>query len=254
MTNAESSRPATRSLVRQFSVAVPVSRAWQAMTDPGEMARWFFPPVGDDAVPEGFDLYGTETKLEVLAAEPPHLLRYSDVGGPVPKVGDHGEVTVTFEDEGTGTRITITRSGFGDGPEWDAAFEAVGFGLDETIADFILYVDHGVSYPRHPKGARSSIGLAGVASGGGLEVRVVEPGGYGDDVGLRPGDLLIELDGGTVESTRQVTFVQRARAAGEVVEAVWVRAGELHRGTAVLPPWRPTVWPMPDAKRVPAQT
>lgn len=254
MTNAESSRPQTRSLTRTFSVSVPRERAWHAMTDVGEMAKWFFPPVGAHPVPDGFDLYGTETKMEVLEVDAPRKLRYSDVGGPVPKVGDCGEVTVTFEDEGTGTRITITRSGFGDGPEWDAAFEAVGFGLDESIADFILYVEHGVSYPRHPKGARSSVGIAGVTSGGGLEVRVVEPGGYGDDVGLRSGDLLVELDGGPVESFRQVTFVQRARAAGEMVEAVWARAGELHRGSAVLPPWHPIVWPMPDAKRVPAQT
>jgi hypothetical protein len=38
----------------------------------------------------------------VLEVEPLRRFRYSETGGPVPKVNDYAEVTVTFEDVGSG--------------------------------------------------------------------------------------------------------------------------------------------------------
>src|SRR5207247_4444891 len=46
-------------------------------------------------------------------------------------------VSVTLADEGGGTRVTLVESGFGDGPEWDAAYrdndEGWAFELDKLF-------------------------------------------------------------------------------------------------------------------------
>jgi uncharacterized protein YndB with AHSA1/START domain len=232
----------TRSVDRTFSVSVPIARAWHAMTDPAEIAQWFFPPLGEGDAPAGFDQFGAKTEIEVLDVEPLRRFRYSETGGPVPKVNDYAEVTVVFEDVGSGTRITITRSGFGDGRDWDAAIEMVGRGLEESIADFILYVESGVSYPRHP--ARSSYsGITGFDTSAGLLVQTVVPGTFGDDLGLVPGDLLVELGGAALFGMRELHFFLRAHAPGEMVDAAWVRDGRLCRARAELSPWQFDQWP-----------
>jgi uncharacterized protein YndB with AHSA1/START domain len=241
VTPSEPTPVPARSVDRTFSVSVPLDRAWQAMTDPAEIAQWFFSPLGEGSTPDGFDLFGTKTEIEVLEVEPLQRFRYSETGGPVPKLNDYAEVTVTFEDEGSGTRITITRSGFGDGPDWDAAIELVGRGLEESIADFVLYVETGVSYPRHPAHGSYS-GIAGFDTPAGLLVRSVEPGGFGANLGLAPGDLLVELGGAAMFGHRELIFFMREHEVGEQVDAAWVRDGQLCRARAELSPWRMDDW------------
>ena len=81
----------TRTLQRTFSVAVPVERAWRAMTDPKEMQQWFFaftPAVDSDAGVAGgeFDVFGVPATIEVLEVDHHHRLRYAEQGGPVQTV------------------------------------------------------------------------------------------------------------------------------------------------------------------------
>jgi len=231
----------TRSIDRTFSVSVPVERAWRAMTDPAELAQWFFRPLGEGDTPDGFDLFGSKTEIEVLDVEPLQRFRYAETGGPVPKVNGYAEVTVTFEDAGSGTRITITRSGFGDGPDWDAAIEMVGRGLEESIADCVLYVETGVSYPRHPA-RRSYSGIVGFDTPTGLLVQSVERDTFGANLGLAAGDLLVELGGAALFGKRELLFFLRGHEPGEEVEAAWVRDGQLCRGRAELSPWHFDEW------------
>jgi uncharacterized protein YndB with AHSA1/START domain len=231
----------TRTVERTFSVSVPVERAWQAMTDPAEITKWFFTPEGGADTPSGFDMYGARSEIKVLDGEPLRRFRYSEVGGPVPKVNGYAEVTVTFREEGSGTRITITRSGFGEGPDWDAAIDMVGRGLEESISDFILYVETGASYPRHPR-RRSYSGIVGVDTSAGLRVQSVEPDTFGAHLGLSGGDLLIELGGAALFGQRELMFFLRGHEPGEQVEAAWVRDGSLCRARAALSSWRFAGW------------
>jgi hypothetical protein len=150
----------------------------------------------------------------------------------VPKLDGYAEVTVTFEDHGSGTRITITRSGFGDGPDWDAALESVGRGLEESIADFVLYVETGVALPRHPA-RRSGTGIVGHDAPAGLRVHSVDRDTF---------DLLVELGGGALFGNRELLFFMREHAPGEQVDATWVRDGQLCRGSSGLDRWRPQEW------------
>lgn len=241
MTDKDRAPTATRNTERTFAVSVPVERAWQAMTDPAQLAQWFFAPVGDGDTPVGFDLYGSVAEIDVLEVDALRRFRYSETGGPVPKIDGYAEVTVTFEDLGSGTRITITRSGFGDGPDWDGALESVGRGLEESIADFVLYVETGVALPRHPA-HRSGSGIVGSDAPAGLRVHRVEGDSFGSRLGLEPGDLLVELGGGALFGNRELLFFMREHAPGEQIDATWVRDGQVCRGRAELDVWRPQAW------------
>lgn len=224
----------TRTIQRTFSVAVPVDRAWRAMTDPEELAHWFFGFTPSDAGSGGeFDMFGTPARIELLEADRPHRLRYAEEGGPVPTMHGRAEVTVTFEDVDVGTRITITRSGFGHGADWDAALESTGRGLEESIADLILYLETGVSFPRHPR-QPTWPGLNGTESNGGLLIHTVDPDSFGERLGLKPGDVLVELGGAAVFGPRELMFFLRSHKPGEVADAAWARGGELMRGNAEL--------------------
>src|SRR5581483_7153282 len=59
----------------------PIERVWRAVTDPAEVAAWFFPPAVIDArLGGGYVLgVGGDFKGVITAFEPPRFVRY---GGP----------------------------------------------------------------------------------------------------------------------------------------------------------------------------
>ena len=242
----------TRTVTKVFSVSVPVPRAWQAMTDPAELPHWWFPLTDPDATePDGFDLYGNEIEIDVLDFELHKYFRYAERGGPVARVEEAAELTVTFEEEGSGTRITMTRSGFGNGADWDAVLDNVSRGMDESIADLVLYLETGQGYPRHPSGARGGSGLIGIESDGGLVVHAVLPDSFASRLGIQSGDTVVELGGAAVFGIREQVFFQRVFAAGQETDAVWIHDGALQRGRATLGEWNPLAWSPGTAYQAP---
>lgn len=111
---------------------------------------------------------------------------------------------------------------------------AVERGTDETLADLLLYLRTGVPFPRHNRGERSYLGLAALELPCGVEVRRVQPGAFADRIGLRPGDLLVALDGAGVFGLSDLAFFAKLRPAGAKAGARWIRDGALLEGSAVL--------------------
>jgi uncharacterized protein YndB with AHSA1/START domain len=118
--------------VDQF-VSRPVEQVWLALTDPDLLARWlmpndFKPVVGHrftfrtEPVPQhGFDGI---VHCQVLAMEPPRLLRFGWRGGTLDTM-----VTWRLIPEGTGTRFLITHDGFDENdPGQRAALNILGGG------------------------------------------------------------------------------------------------------------------------------
>ena len=128
---------ATRSVARRpgndgelVSVAVsrtypfPADDVWDAVTDPGRLARWFAPVSGDLRPGGSFQVEGNAGG-DVLACEPPRLLRVS-WGAP------ESQVTVRLTEAGESTTLELEHtvpvafagSGAGAlfvGPGWDVA-------------------------------------------------------------------------------------------------------------------------------------
>jgi uncharacterized protein YndB with AHSA1/START domain len=221
---------------KTFSVRVPPERAFRAFTDPSELEQWFTPKFEADAeegapgVKAEAASPGGDVHFEVTQIKDDELLCYRQWAAD-PDAGI--DVTVVFEPVEGGTRITVTHAGFGGDSILKS--DAVRNGMFENYADLMLYLDHGVSYPRHRDiHSDAWLGATFLDTGPGAEVADVEPGGFADQAGLQPGDILLQLDAGAVFGNREVMFFVREHGVGDEVEAVWAHDGSLHRGTGRL--------------------
>lgn len=115
-------------------LAHPPAKVWRALTDPVLLATWLMPnnfearlghrfTFTTDPVPaQGFD---GVVHCEVLALDPPSLLRISWIGGP----GLNTTVTWRLTPEGTGTRLLLVHDGFDDtDPNQQATMRILGGG------------------------------------------------------------------------------------------------------------------------------
>jgi uncharacterized protein YndB with AHSA1/START domain len=213
---------------RTFSVSVPVARAWQAFTEPAELEVWLTNrfETADDA--EGFTAAspGGQVGFEVVEAVAEERLRYRQWAGS-PDAGI--DVTVTFESTAGGTRITMTQAGFG-GPSILHS-DPVHHGMDETLADLVLYLEHGVRFARHRDLVARSMLLADLhPAAGAVEIGTVPPDSGAGATGLQPGDLVLQLGAGAVFDLSDISFFCREHEPGETVDIVWARGGTVHRG------------------------
>jgi uncharacterized protein YndB with AHSA1/START domain len=229
-----------RKIENTFEVAVSVENVWNAMTDPAELNKWYFPfRIAEDGTTHT-EIAGDDRQNEVVAFEPMHTfhLRSTNNGQEHwPPVGPASrDMVVVVEATATGTRVIITHSGFGDGDDWDQVLASTSRGVAETIADLVLYLETGVGVRRHPALGTSFHGIGAVETRAGLLVRSVQQGTFADLVGLAAGDILVELNGASVFGLPELNFFIREHAPGEVVDAAWVRNGTLMRGSAELGP------------------
>jgi uncharacterized protein YndB with AHSA1/START domain len=64
-----------RSFQKTFVVAVPVERAWRAMTDPEELNKWYFPvQVAEDGSTQT-EILGEKRTSAVVEFEPGRMFR-----------------------------------------------------------------------------------------------------------------------------------------------------------------------------------
>ena len=71
---------------------------------------------------------------------------------------------------------------------------------------------------------------------GGVKLGGVRAGSPAEKAGLQSGDLILEFDGKVVRNLEDFVFVLRGKRAGDRVEVVYRRGGEVRRTSAVLKP------------------
>ena len=221
---------------KTFSVRVPPERAFRAFTDPTELEQWFTPKFDADAEEGAAGVHaqaespGGDVHFEVTQIKDDELLCYRQWAAD-PETGI--DVTVVFEPAEGGTKITVTHAGFGGDSILKS--DSVRNGMFENYADLILYLDHGISYPRHRDITTEAwLGALFLDAGPGAEVAEVGAEGFADQIGLQPGDILLQLDAGAVFGNREVMFFLREHGVGDEVEAVWAHDGTVHRGAGRL--------------------
>jgi putative serine protease PepD len=72
------------------------------------------------------------------------------------------------------------------------------------------------------------------APAGGLHVNSVQPGGPAATAGLRPGDVITEIDGQPATSADQLIALTITKKAGDKVDITYVRAAQTHETTVTL--------------------
>jgi uncharacterized protein YndB with AHSA1/START domain len=218
---------------RTFSVSVPVERAWRAFTDPAELEVWLAHRFdADDDQHAVAETPGGPLGFEVTEFVENERLGYRQWAA-APDTGI--DVTVVFEAVDTGTRITMTQAGFGAGSILES--DEVHRGMDESLSDLVLYLEHGVRYARHRDVTRRcTLGATVSEIPGAVRIDDLEPGAFAAAAGLQAGDLLLQLGHAPVFDVSDVAFFLRDHDEGEETDVVFARDGEVQRGHGRLAP------------------
>jgi uncharacterized protein YndB with AHSA1/START domain len=206
-----------------FAFDVPVERVWSAYfelegADPPDVGTTFTLP----------DAAGTV--IEITDVRTNELLAYRD------KQADlSGQVTIAFESTETGSRITVTRFGFGEGIDFDIVTKSQRRGWWESLADLALYLRTGHRLRRHLFD-RSATGVVFTETGAGMQVEIVGTDSLGSDAGLEAGDLLLAIDGAAIYSRSDLWLLARLYEAGRAVDLEFARGTELRSAKGRLRP------------------
>ncbi|SMD17701.1 SRPBCC domain-containing protein [Kibdelosporangium aridum] len=220
---------------KTFSLSVPVERAWQAFTDAKDLEAWLTGTVEETDVRPGgriawaADDYG-QLVWDIVEADPPNKLVYKEGPGILPVETD---VTVTFEETDSGTRITVTQAGFGEGEDWGSHLDSVGLGWVQTLAALDLYLRTGVRYDRFFT-FQSGLGMMTEDWLAGPVVVSVDDGAFAAKAGIQPGDIILKLGSAPVFGRTDLWLLTREHPVGKEIEVVYARGSEVLTARAAL--------------------
>jgi len=152
------------STARTFSMALDINAApedvWRALTDAGELMRWFplqarVTPGKGGSVFWGWDQHWAwESQIDVW--EPGKRLRlvenrpaFDAAGEPLPGPSQQLAMEFTLETQAGRTTLRIVHSGFGDGASWDDELESVSAGWQFELRGLRHYLEHHKGRDRH---------------------------------------------------------------------------------------------------------
>jgi uncharacterized protein YndB with AHSA1/START domain len=217
---------------RTLWVSAPANRVWRAFTEPEDLRVWHGAAETFEARDGGrvrfADPGHPAVEGVVEQALPPRLLRWRITD-------DTSVVEERFDPADGGTRITVLHSNPDGWPVHE--LEAIRLGWEESLSDLVLLLEHGVRFTRHMT-FKSSVGATLRSTSAGVEVVAVRPNTFAAAVGLQAGDLLVQLGQAPIFDRSDVALITREHGPSEVLEAVFVREGELLRQSAALSPRR----------------
>lgn len=235
--------PVKDSPTRSFSMALEINATpeeiWRALTDAGELVRWF--PLQSRVTPGvggrmfwGWDgRWAWESQIE--SWDPGRRLRlieqrpaFDAAGQPLPNLPHALAMEFTLESLSGSTRLRLVHSGFGHGTDWDDEIESVSNGWQFELRSLRHYLEHHRGRDRHHWTEQFVTALP-------LEVvwsRLFRDRGFQ------------VLDGGLAADTRCVVALPSGDRLSGIVE--WYRAGselfviadELDAGGFRISAWR----------------
>jgi uncharacterized protein YndB with AHSA1/START domain len=177
-TNEKPEDRQTRTIEVELDIDAAVSRVWQALTDPADLARWF--PLIARVQPEvggfvelswGPDL---NSRNAILAWKPERHLRTNwfehgatetnasaEKDGSPRDPGAWARLKVDFylEEKGDRTVVRMVHSGFGRDASWDEEYAAHARGWSFELRSLVHYLEHHAGRERHVAWVRRPIAL-----------------------------------------------------------------------------------------------
>jgi len=206
-----------------FVVALPRDDAWERLVSAAphpraitkaEDGQWWMP--------------GFEDAVDPVDVEPGRRLRGRKANFPC----EGTEIVVVFEDAETGTRITIVQTGFGDDFSEQKAWLSTGWG--PIAADLVVFFETGVSLGRHLQWW-SGIGCEVAETPAGLVVGNVHATGLAADVGMRPGDLIVDVCGAPVTTISGLSILMRGPLRRDEPATIsYLRCGQVITATGTV--------------------
>ncbi len=180
-----------------FVVSTPRAKAWELLLSAEPASDLFAPPApGQRWIPA---IEGAAEDVDVVAEE---RLRARKVTEPCAGT----EIVITFEDDASGTRITVVQTGFGAGFAAQRPWLAAGWAA--IVADFAAFFARGVAPGRHAT-TWWSIGCDVTETDEGLVVGDVYADGFAARAGLQRDDLILQLSGTPVVDVRDLSVLVR---------------------------------------------
>ena len=215
---------------RVFEISVPVERVWSAVINPEELGKLMSPP--ENPVTVQPQARHSLSRLNVHEAKENERLRWSMENEDKEAVA---EFTMVFESTETGSRISVTRFGFGEGEEADIFSEAHTLGWSQGFMDLILYLETGHMMHRHYDGcAMSALGVMYKQAQFGLEVRGINAGSFGEQAGLEIGDRLVRLANNAGYTRADIWQQIGMREPGSEITVEFIRDRELMTSSGKL--------------------
>jgi len=128
------------------------------------------------------------------------------------------------------THVAVAQSGLP--PQMNALGDAPEAHWRRIVADFRLYLEHGVPAPPVAWGTDFGASLARTATG--LVLARVEEQGFAGRCGMRQGDLLLALRGIRVHGFGQLWTLLALTEPGDDVAVLWVRNGETRSASVAM--------------------
>lgn len=204
-------------LHESFSVFLPLSAVWERLRLPVRCSTGVcrlpgFPSIDGDP----------GCLVEVETSEPQQRLAGTKMDQPC--AGTRIDIEIgPANASGWPTRVRVAQSGFepplADFPDFLNAH------WRRIVADFRLYVEHGVTTPPAVWGA--SLGATTHETPVGLAVLKVVPEGFADRCGMREDDILLTLAGVRVLDTAQLWTALAMLTVGDRIPVAWLRDGEV---------------------------
>jgi uncharacterized protein YndB with AHSA1/START domain len=227
---------------RTFSMSIDIGATpedvWRALTDAGEITRWFalqarVTPGKGGTVFWGWDeQFAWESQID--AWEPnrrltlvEHRPAFDVKGQPLPEPARQLAMEFTLESHAGKTRLRLVHSGFGDGASWDDELESVSAGWQFELRGLKHYLERHHGRDRHTAAAHgvTPLGIDDVWR------RLTGAEGFGIDGALAIDErVIVRLTAGdTLSGT--VAWHNPGRD-------LFVRAAELADGVFRLSAWR----------------
>ncbi len=147
-------RSGSRSIDVTRTFPAPPERVWKAIADASGLSAWFcdraeFTPRAGTPYALLWTGYG-EQRGEILEAAP---ARHLAMSWDVPRVEGTTVVEMGFAPDGERTRLRLSHTDWGDGPEWDGEYGGTKSGWESVFGLLDFYLRHG------GRGARRSFVL-----------------------------------------------------------------------------------------------
>jgi hypothetical protein len=192
-----------------FDFSFPVAKVWSAFLE-------IEGPSGD----AGTSIVLTDsdkTRLDITEFVPESRLTWDETKPD----GRTASMATTFEATDTGTRVTIVRSGFGEGDDFEIFRTSHMLGWREGMADLAVYLATGFLARRHLF-ERCALGIRVLTTDAGL--LVVDGGTFG----LEQGDVIVSINGAAIYGRSDLWLLTRLLEPGSPIEFGFVRDGVLH--------------------------
>jgi uncharacterized protein YndB with AHSA1/START domain len=160
-------KTSTRMLQKRLGIGAPAAAVFKALTDAGDLARWFPTSAETDPRPEGAYVFRFESAEspersrthtgKFLEVTPPKRVSYTwraPLAGQSPDAADAPETRVEFvlAEKAGQTEVVLTHSGFGHGADWDRSLEEHAEGWGFFVMNLRSWLERGVDTRARDRG------------------------------------------------------------------------------------------------------